>query len=209
MTREETPVRKTSNEDPKQPRPSGLAARRPVGRRLQARVFRIVNVPIRVALSLPVATPMSRRLMLVHLVGRKTGKHYRQPVSYVADGAALLTPGGGRWTRNLRDGRPVQVRLRGRRITAWPELIRDPDKVDRLLTLMSARNPALNRFVRIPTAMDGRRDRELLLRAIRYGFCIVRWRVDRSPAEPDQAEATRPSSAGEASKSLLGSTRTV
>jgi hypothetical protein len=40
-------------------------------------------------------TPKSKRLMLVHHTGRVTGKHYRQPVSYVRDGDILLTPGGG------------------------------------------------------------------------------------------------------------------
>ena len=159
-------------------------AKRPPGRKLQARIFRIVNVPMRALLSLPVPTPISRRLMLVHHTGRKTGKHYRQPVSYVADGDTLLTPGGGHWTWNLCDGQPVQVRLRGRTITARPELISDPDQIQRLLTIMAARNPALNRFVRIPTTPDGRRDPEQLARAIRYGFRIVRWHLNNNHTTP-------------------------
>jgi hypothetical protein len=40
----------------------------------------------RMLLGLPFPTPLGRRLMLVHHTGRKTGKHYRQPVSYVQDG---------------------------------------------------------------------------------------------------------------------------
>jgi hypothetical protein len=36
--------------------------------------MRVVNV-----LGLPVATPLGKRLMLVFLTGRKTGKQYRQP----------------------------------------------------------------------------------------------------------------------------------
>jgi hypothetical protein len=54
---------------------------RPLSRRLQAKVMRVVNVPMRVVLGLPVATPLSSRLMLVSLTGRKTGRSYRQPVS--------------------------------------------------------------------------------------------------------------------------------
>jgi deazaflavin-dependent oxidoreductase (nitroreductase family) len=158
--------------------------KRPLRRRVQSAVFRIVNVPMRAVLSLPVGTPMSRRLMLVHHTGRKTGKHYRQPVSYIADGDTLLTPGGGRWTRNLRDGQPVRVRLRGRTVTARPELIRDPDEIDRLLAIMAARNPALNRFVPIRTNPDGHRDPDQLARAIRYGFCIVRWHLDNDDTTP-------------------------
>lgn len=58
--------------------------------------MRLLNVPMRVALTLPFPTPLSRRLMLVYLTGRRSGRHYRQPLSYVRDGDQLLTPGGGR-----------------------------------------------------------------------------------------------------------------
>ena len=73
--------------------------------RRRARIMRAVNVPMRAALSLPFATPLSGNLMLISYTGRKSGKAYRQPVSYVRDGDVLLTPGGGRWTLNLADGR--------------------------------------------------------------------------------------------------------
>jgi hypothetical protein len=79
---------------------------RPIGRRLQARMMRVINVPMRMVLGLPFATPLSRRLMLVFLTGRKTGKSYRQPVSYVQQATTLLTPGGGKWKLNLQAGRP-------------------------------------------------------------------------------------------------------
>jgi EmrB/QacA subfamily drug resistance transporter len=58
----------------------------PLARRIQARVFRLINVPMRSVLGLPFPTPLGRRLMLVFLTGRKTGRLYRQPVSYVPDG---------------------------------------------------------------------------------------------------------------------------
>jgi hypothetical protein len=73
--------------------------RPPLSRRLQRRampaLFRVLNVPMRSILSLPIATPLGKRLMLVYLTGRKTGRQYRQPVSYVRDAETLLTPGGG------------------------------------------------------------------------------------------------------------------
>jgi hypothetical protein len=45
------------------------------GRRLQARVLRVINVPIRAVLGLPVAAPLSGRLMPVYFTGRKTPAH--------------------------------------------------------------------------------------------------------------------------------------
>ena len=59
------------------------------GRR-QARIMRVVNVPMRAVLSLPFATPLSANLMLVSYTGVKSGKAYLQPVSYARDGETLL-----------------------------------------------------------------------------------------------------------------------
>jgi deazaflavin-dependent oxidoreductase (nitroreductase family) len=132
---------------------------------------------MRVVLALPFATPLSRRLMLVRLIGRKTGKVYRQPVSYVSQGTTLLTPGGGRWTLNLDSDQPVQIRLRGHDVLARPELVSDPDEIDRLLAVMTAANPRVGTFVGIPRGPDGRLDRIRLQAAVQHGFRIVRWHL--------------------------------
>lgn len=150
----------------------GVSASR---RRRQARVMRAVNVPMRYVLQLPFETPLSRRLMLLHVTGRKSGRAYRQPVSYVTDGATLLTPGGGQWKHNLRDGEPVRIRKGGRDIFARPQRIAEPSEVARLLGVMTAANPMLNRFVPIPRTADGRFEPAGLANAIKHGFRIVRW----------------------------------
>ena len=61
------------------------------------------------------------QLMLVFHTGRRIGRHYRQPASYVSHDGVLLTPGRGRWTLNLKQGEPTRIRLRGRDISARPE----------------------------------------------------------------------------------------
>lgn len=145
--------------------------------RRRARIMRAVNVPMRTVLSLPFATPLSANLMLISYTGRKTGKAYRQPVSYVRDGEELLTPGGGRWTLNLAGGRPVRVRLRGRDMAARAELVTDPAEVERLLGVLTTKNPRAARFVPIPRRDDGRLDPDALDNALRHGFCMVRWKI--------------------------------
>jgi F420H(2)-dependent quinone reductase len=147
----------------------------PLSRRLQARFFKIANVPMRLVLGLPVPTPLGRNLMLAFIVGRKTGRLYRQPVSYVRDGDALLTPGGGKWKLNLVAGTPVRISLRGRDISANPELVSDVDEVGKLLQTLAAGNPAAVRFIRLERSPDGSFDRTGVERAVRYGFRIVRW----------------------------------
>jgi hypothetical protein len=140
----------------------------------RARTMKLLNRPMRAVLGLPFPTPLSRRLMVVTHVGRRTGRRYHQPVSYLRDGDTLLTPGGGRWTRNLRTGEPVELRVVGRRITARPELVADPDEVERLLGMMFQANPRLASFVPF-VGNDGTIDRDALARAVGFGFRIVRW----------------------------------
>lgn len=146
-------------------------------RRRRTRIFRVVNVPMRGVLGLPFATPLSGNLMLISYTGRKTGKAYRQPVSYVRDGETLLTPGGGKWKLNLADGRPVRIRLRGRDVTARPEVVSDPAEVERLIGVITTKNPRAARFIPIPRRPDGRLDPDALGNALRYGFSVVRWHL--------------------------------
>lgn len=165
-------------------------AKRPLSRRIQARVMGAANVPMRVLLGLPFSTPPSGRLMLISYKGRKSGKHYRQPVSYVQQGDTLLTPGGGNWKWNLQDGRPVHIRLSGHDVLARPELVSDPDEVERLLGVMMSANPTVGAFVGIPKGPDGRLDRDRLEAALRYGFRVVRWHLGQGVAKEHKNGST-------------------
>src|SRR5262245_64171968 len=112
-----------------------------------------INVPMRFLLRLPFDTPFSSQLMLRSLSGRKSGKLYRQPVSFVRDGETLLTPGGGRWKLNLREGECVRIHLAGRERLGRPQLVRDVDEVEALLRTMMRLNPRITSFV--PVAGPG------------------------------------------------------
>jgi hypothetical protein len=140
--------------------------------------MRLLNVPMRLLLRLPLRTPLSERLMLVFLVGRRSGKIYRQPVSYVTDAGTLLTPAGGRWRLNLVAGNAVRLRLCGENRLAYPELISEPGEVERLLLLIFAANPRAASFVGIPRGPGGGLDRARLEQALAYGFRVVRWHLD-------------------------------
>lgn len=151
----------------------------PMRRTWLPRLFKVINIPMRLLLRLPVNTPLSRQLMLLSFTGRKTGKPHRQPVSYVPDGDTLLTPGGGKWKLNLREGEPIRVRLRGRNVLLLPEIIGDVDEVERLLHRMMTANPRVASFVPV-TGADGQIDRSKLEAAVRYGFRIIRWTASRN-----------------------------
>jgi deazaflavin-dependent oxidoreductase (nitroreductase family) len=129
-------------------------------------------------LRLPFQTPMSKRLILISYTGRKTGKSYTIPVSYVQQGDDLLIPGGGVWKSNLETGAPVRIRFSGKERNATPEVIRDTDEVEELVTFMMAANPAVSRFIGVPKQSDGRPDRAKLDEAVRGGFALVRLHLD-------------------------------
>lgn len=148
------------------------------GRR-QAMLFRIVNVPMRRILGLPFRTPLSKNLMLLYLTGRRTGKRYRQPVSYVRHDDTLLTPGGGKWKLNLDPARKEKIRVGGHDIWARPDLVADPGEIDRLLGIMAEKNPRAAGFIPIPRREDGHFDETALANAVSHGFRIVRWHPDQ------------------------------
>jgi hypothetical protein len=150
--------------------------------RRQARIMNVANVVMRRVLSLPFPTPLSGRLMLLTVTGRRTGKVYRQPISYVRTGETLLTPGGGRWTLNLETGRPVSLCLRGKSQPAIPTIIDEIDEVERLLTIIVATNPTATKFMPISVDTQGRPDHDTLKLAISHGFRIVSWHLGE--AEP-------------------------
>ena len=140
--------------------------------------MRAVNVPMRAVLPPAVPDPAVGEPDAGLLHRRKSGKAYRQPVSYARDGETLLTPGGGRWTLNLRTARQVRLRLRGRDVPAHADLVSDPAEVERLLGVIAAGNPRAMRYIPIPRRADGRLEPDALAAAIAHGFRIVRWHLD-------------------------------
>lgn len=89
---------------------------------------------------------MSGRLMLLTFTGRRTGRSYTTPVSYVREGSSLLVPAGGAWWRNLRRGGQARVRLRGAWWSVSPEVISEPVALADVLRRMLAANPAIAAF---------------------------------------------------------------
>lgn len=87
---------------------------------------KIMNKVMNQALKTPgISKGIGKALMTVHVVGRKTGKHYDVPVAYGIDGDDIVfgTPFG--WARNLRTGDTVDVELAGRRVTTTVQAYRD------------------------------------------------------------------------------------
>src|ERR1043165_5724043 len=78
-----------------------------------------LNVLMRGLLSTPgVSSGIGKRLLILYVVGRKSGKRYDIPVPYTERGGRLWVGSAFAWIRTLRSGEPVDVRYKGRKIAA-------------------------------------------------------------------------------------------
>ena len=116
---------------------------------------------------------MSGRLIRLSFTGRRTGRSYTTPVSYVREGTDLLVPGGGAWWKNLTSG-TARVRLQGTWHVVTADVIREPVALSAVMGRMLAINPAISVFTGIRPGSDGRPFAESLERERRREFVVVR-----------------------------------
>ena len=116
----------------------------------------LVNLVVRGLLCTPgLSRIIGSRLVTLYVVGRKSGRRYTVPVSYLAQGDDLLIGTGSGWARNLRAGEPVAFRFKGKiRLADVPTLTAEPDVVT-AYAHMAAANPAFARFSRVHVDQDG------------------------------------------------------
>lgn len=89
------------------------------------RVLRIVNPLVGRLLRTPLAGPLRSRMMVVNVVGRKSGRRYSIPVSaHRIDGELYALTSAG-WKNNFRDGATADILLDGRTTTMRGELLTD------------------------------------------------------------------------------------
>ncbi|MGA3029631.1 MAG: nitroreductase/quinone reductase family protein [Candidatus Limnocylindrales bacterium] len=107
--------------------PGGKPSASDLGRRAPA-LYRFVNPLMRRLLQSPIHRLLSGQLMLLEYTGRVSGRSYAIPIGYFAwDGGSVLSVSGSRWWKNLRDGRPVSLLVRGVRHAAVPTVIESAD----------------------------------------------------------------------------------
>ena len=141
---------------------------------LQSFVNRIMRGVLRTPLLCRAA---GKRLIVLYVVGRKSGRRYVVPVAYVRDGDALLvgTPFG--WVRNLRTGQEITVRYKGKRRLADVQVYTDEaDVVDKYAS-MARDNHQFAKFNRIGIGTDGAPDETDLRLAWVAGARAVRLTV--------------------------------
>lgn len=93
-------------------------------------VPQFVNELVKFILRSPLHRLLSKNRMLLTFTGRKSGKHYTIPLSYVQEGETILCiTGNTSWWRNLRGGVPVKVMLKGQERDGMAQAIFDDPAV--------------------------------------------------------------------------------
>ncbi len=76
----------------------------------------------------------SKNVMVIGFTGKKSGKQYHTPVTYVEDGPrTIYLTTDSKWWRNLVGGAPVTLTVRGKRLTGNATVVDDPAEVERAI----------------------------------------------------------------------------
>ena len=93
---------------------------------------------------------------LISFSGRKTGRLYTIPVSYLEDDATFLIMTKFRWWKNLRGGARVTLTIRGREIEGVAETVEDPGFIRAGMRRFLTRIPRDARFYEVDFDDDRR-----------------------------------------------------
>jgi deazaflavin-dependent oxidoreductase (nitroreductase family) len=152
-------------------------------RRNSFRLIQAVFNPLsKTILRSPLHRVMSRKLLLITLTGRKSGKKFTTPISYVQQGDTLLLAVGGSWWKNLRGGTTVWVRLQGKLRTATTEVVTDEEAMSEIYQIILAQNPTQGRFMGIKAEPDGKPNANDLRQAIERGAAVVKVQIKAGAA---------------------------
>ena len=93
---------------------------------------RVANPLLRFVLSSQLQTPLSRSLLVLSYIGRRSGRRRATPVQYAPFGDDLVLVAARAshksWWRNFRDRAPVTITLRGRRERGVAEVLRGDER---------------------------------------------------------------------------------
>ncbi len=119
---------------------------------------KLYNPIVILLLHSPLHGLMDKSMILITLTGRKSGKKYTVPVSYVRDEDTvfIISQKEHTWWRNLRGGAEVTLYLQGHPLKARGEVFTDTEIVANKLLLFLQRFPDYQRLIHIKLAANGK-----------------------------------------------------
>lgn len=126
----------------------------------------------------PLHALLDKNTIVITVTGRKSGKRYTIPVSYVRDGETLLviSQKNRRWWKNLRDGALVTVLLQGHALQGRGEAFTDAAMSANILLTILRQVPAYQRLLHLPLDASGQPENPEAFRCAAEDHIIVRVR---------------------------------
>jgi len=142
-----------------------------------------MNGAMKAVLRSPLHGLVSKNVLLMTFAGRKSGKGYTLPLSYVRVGNTLYVTTERPWYRNLavEGGALVKLVLRGEERSGVAGATTDPAEVEDGLRIILARYKGYGRFIGVPVDEEGHPDEEALRRAARSGRALIRVHLGDAP----------------------------
>ncbi|MBN1283913.1 MAG: nitroreductase family deazaflavin-dependent oxidoreductase [Anaerolineae bacterium] len=138
-----------------------------------------LNTVMKFVLRSPLHGMVSNVIMLVTFTGRKSGKSYTTPVSYLREGDEVLLFTHGQWWKNLRGGAPVTLRIKGKDLKGIAEPVtEDKEAITAGLRKILKHNPRDAKYYGVTTFdADGYPDPAEVARGAQ-GSVMVRIRLE-------------------------------
>ncbi|MEV0246759.1 nitroreductase/quinone reductase family protein [Nocardia sp. NPDC050712] len=135
----------------------------------------LVNSIVRKLLRVPgLSGVIGKRLLVLHVVGRKSGKTFDVPVAYTRhDGAILIGTALRPWVKNLIAGTPVSASLGGRPREFAPRVHTGELDVMRLYEIIARDNPTNAKFNGIGFAADGAPEKADIYQTWKLGGVVI------------------------------------
>jgi deazaflavin-dependent oxidoreductase (nitroreductase family) len=151
-------------------------------RRPSPQVMRLYNNLPKLILRSPLHGIMSKKVLLLSFTGRKSGKRYTLPLSYVQTGDTLWLGTQTPWWKNLHGGAPVTARVQGKTVTGIADVITDEAGMREAYHTILTLYPGYGRFINVSLEADGYPSVEAVADARRRGLVVIRVKLDRPTA---------------------------
>jgi deazaflavin-dependent oxidoreductase (nitroreductase family) len=121
---------------------------------------------------------LDKNTMVITVSGRKSGKLYTLPVSYIRDGETLLviSQKDRTWWKNLQGGAKVTVFVQGHTLQARGETFTGTETAANILLQILQRFPAYQRLLHLPLAANGQPEHPEDLTRVAQEHVFVRMR---------------------------------
>lgn len=135
---------------------------------------KLYNPIVILLLHSPLHSLMDKSTILITYTGRKSGKKYTVPVSYVRDGDMLMmiSQREHSWWKNLRGGAQVTLYKQGHSLKASGEVLTDAEAVANKLLTFLQQFPGYQRLMHMKLAANGQPENPEAFQRFAQGMVI-------------------------------------